>query len=342
MKFKARISFFGLLITAFIFAGCNIFSWSASPEEGEDLLEDGLDFMFEGDFEAAESLFALGLLEDPLNSDLLYNHAKATLQASGLSIITILNELQKFDTGTDAEAGIDLPFLSIDSISEKNNLYVTNITIFNDLTPIYDPTIITTGSIERDDISLDIFIANTVKGILRIADTNGDEMIDEKDIDLSMLTTGSGGFEFDSTFVDSLGPEDLNNLIASVSSIIEGGSDIFGSLFGGDSSDTSSINTSAIDSLMGDITNSLEWYYVNTFIEGDPNAVPPIPDIGDPNNPGIIDNDGDGVIDDECINQRDDDGDGLIDEDAVIAGGTPGWAWFEDPPGVFSQIPCPL
>ena len=53
MKFKARISFFGLLITAFIFTGCNIFSWSTSPEEGEDLLEDGLDFMFEGDFVAA-------------------------------------------------------------------------------------------------------------------------------------------------------------------------------------------------------------------------------------------------------------------------------------------------
>ena len=156
-------------------------------------------------------------------------------------------------------------------------------------------------------------------------------MIDEKDIDLSMLTTGSGGFEFDSSFVDSLGPEDLNNLIASVSSIISGGSDIFGSLFGTDSSDTSSINTSAIDSLMGDITSSLEWYYVNTFIAGDPNAIPPIPDIGDPNNPGNSinggDNDDDGYADDECINQRDDDGDGLVDEDAIITGG---WAWYDD------------
>ena len=91
MKFKARVSFFGLLITAFVFAGCNIFSWSASPDEGEDLLDEGLEYMFDGEFEAAESLFALGLIEDPLNSDLLYNHAKATLLSSGESIITILN-----------------------------------------------------------------------------------------------------------------------------------------------------------------------------------------------------------------------------------------------------------
>jgi len=107
-----------------------------------------------------------------------------------------------------------------------------------------------------------------------------------------------------------------------------------------------SIDTSAIDELMDDLTGSLEWYYVNTFIEGEPNAIPPIPDIGDPNNPGNSinggDNDDDGTIDDECINQKDDDDDGLIDEDAIVAGGTPGWAWFENPPGTFSQIPCPL
>ena len=283
MNLKARIGFFGLLIAAFVFAGCNIFSWSASPEEGEDLLEDGLDLMFEGDFEAAESLFALGLLDDPLNSDLLYNHAKATLLSSGESIITILNQLQKFEdpSGANAGANVDLPFLS-DSVHIKNNLYVTNIVIFNDLNPIYDPAIVTTGSIERDDITIDIFIANTVKGILRIADTNGDEEINDLDIDLSMFSTGSGGFEFDSTFVFSIlsdTTQDLNGLIASVGSIISGGSDIFGSLFGSDSSDTSSINTSAIDSLMADITGSLEWYYVNTFIAGDPNAFHHIPDI---------------------------------------------------------------
>ena len=302
MKFKARISFFGLLIMVFIFAGCNIFSWSASPEEGEDLLEDGLDFMFEGDFEAAESLFALGLIEDPLNSDLLYNHAKATLLSSGESIITILNEITKFSDNT--AANVELPFFGLEE-ERQDNLYKTNIIIFNDLSPIFDSTIVTTGSIERDDITLDIFIANTVKGILRIVDTNGDERIDDKDIDLSMFSTG-GGFEFDSSFVDSLGPEDLNNLIASVSDIIEGGSDIFGDLLGGETS----IDTSAIDSLMDDITSSLEWYYVNTGVAG---------------NPGIGNNDADRpgsspdvLTDEECINQIDDDGDGLIDEDTLI------------------------
>jgi len=320
MKFRARISFFGLLITVFVFAGCNIFSWSASPEEGEDLLEDGLDFMFDGDFEAAESLFALGLLEDSLNSDLLYNHAKATLLSSGESIVTILNEITKFSDNSAAD--VELPFFDLEK-ERQNNLYKTNIIIFNDLSPIFDTTIVTTGSIEKSDITLDIFIANTVKGILRIVDTNNDgEIKSPPDIDLSMFTTGSGGFEFDSSFVDSLGPEDLNNLIASVGEIISSGGDIFAELIG-----TTDIDTSAIDDLMNDITGSLEWYFVNTLVPG---------------NPGLIDNDGDGFIDDECINQLDDDGDGLIDEDAIITGGM---AWWDDDgpdgPNERFQMTCP-
>ncbi|MCH7954309.1 MAG: hypothetical protein IIC40_01065 [Candidatus Marinimicrobia bacterium] len=318
MKFKAGFAFVGLLITAFVFAGCNIFSWSATPEESEDLLEDGLEFMLDGNFEAAESLFALGLLEDSLNSDLLYNHAKATLLSSGESIITILNELQKFDqpSGTNPGANISLPFLGREK-PEQDNLYVTNIIIFNDLNPIFDSTIVTTGSIEKDDITLDLFIANTVKGILRIADTNGDERIDDKDFDLSMFSTGSGGFEFDSSFVDSLGAEDLNALISSVTDIIDNAGDIFEELLG----DTD-IDTTVIDNLMDDITGSLEWYYVNTLVPG---------------NEGEGDNDGDGVVDDECINQIDDDGDGLIDEDAIVTGGTPGWDWS----GAGTPQPCP-
>ena len=314
MKFKARVSFFGLLITVFVFAGCNIFSWSASPDEGEDLLDEGLELMFDGEFEAAESLFALGLLDDPLNSDLLYNHAKATLLSSGESIVTILDEITKFSD--NSAAYVELPFFGLPK-NKQDNLYVTNIIIFNDLSPIFDSTIVTTGTIEKGDITLDIFIANTVKGILRIVDTNGDERIDDKDIDLSMFTTGTGGFEFDDAFVDSLGPEDLNNLIESVTDIISNGGDIFSDLLG-----ETSIDTSAIDSLMDDITGSLEWYYVNTLVPG---------------NPGIGDNDDDGIIDDECINQIDDDGDGLVDEDAIISGGTPGWDWS----GAGMPQPCP-
>ena len=175
---------------------------------------------------------------------------------------------------------------------------------------------------KKKDITLDIFIANTVKGILRIADTNNDgEIKSPPDIDLSMFSTGSGGFQFDSSFVDSLGPEDLNNLIESVTDIISNGGDIFSDLLNDTSAETS-IDTSAIDGLMDDITGSLEWYYVNTLVPG---------------NPGIGDNDGDGIIDDECINQIDDDGDGLVDEDAIISGVTPGWDWSS----AGTPQPCP-
>ncbi len=326
MKFEARVNFFGLLITAFVFTGCNIFEWTDSAPEGQDLLEEGLDYMFDGEFEAAESLFALGLLEDSLNSDLRYNHAKATLLSSGESIITIVNEIQKFDKSTGA--GLEVPFLSRPWPEDQNNLYVTNITIFNDLKPIFDKR--TAGSIKAEDIALDIFIANTVKGILRIADTDNNEKIDRNDFQLNLLTTADGNFAFDETLFDSLSEEDINNLITTVGDIINGNSDFLGEIFG-----ETSLDTTAIDSLLDDITGSMEFFYVNTFIKGNPALG--IPDVGDPNNPGIGDNDGDGIADDECINQIDDDGDGLIDEDTIVKGGTPGWDWSN----AGTPQPCP-
>lgn len=314
MKLRAGLSLYGLLIISLTFAGCNIFSGIAGDaEEGEDLLDEGLAFMKDGEFESAESLFAIGLETDSLNSDLLYNHAKATLLSSGESIITIINELQKFDENSGI--GSEVPFLSRSWPDSQDNIYVTNIIIFNDLSPIFDG--LTTGSIAPGDISLDIFIANTVKGIMRIADTNNDFRITTDDIQLSFLSTGDG-FAFDETVLDSLGPEDLNNLIDNVTDIIDGNSEFVEEFFG-----ESSIDTSAIDSLMNEITGSMEFYYVNT---------------GVPLNPGIGDNDGDGVVDDECIDQIDNDGDGLIDEDSVIGGLTPGWDWSN----AGSPQPCPL
>ena len=56
-----------------------------------------------------------------------------------------------------------------------------------------------------------------------------------------------------------------------------------------------------IDSLGGDLSA----YYVNT---------------GVPGNPGEGDNDGDGRVDEECLNDIDDDDDGWVDEDSRLAG----------------------
>ena len=313
MKLRAGISLLGLLFMALTFSSCNIFSWTSSPDEGEDLLEEGLDFMFDGDFDAAESLFALGLLTDSLNSDLLYNHAKATLLSSGTSIVTIIDKLANFDQ--DAPLGSAVPFLDSRWPGEQDTLYTTNITIFKDLKPIFDE--ITTGSIKKEDISLDIFIANTVRGILTIADTDGNLRITEDDFRLSFLSTDSG-FGFGS--LDSIDPNDLNNLLSNLGSILGSSGDLLGGFLG-----ESTIDTTAIDSLLADITGSAEFYFINTFIQGDPNAVPPIPESGDPDNLGVGDNDGDGRVDEECLNGIDDDGDGLTDEDGVISFGVLGW-----------------
>ena len=309
MKLRAGISLLGLLFMAITLSSCNIFSWTSSPDEGEDLLKDGLDFMFDGDFDAAESLFALGLLTDSLNSDLLYNHAKATLLSSGTSIVTIIDKLANFDQG--APLGSAVPFLDSRWPGEQDTLYTTNITIFNDLKWIFDEK--TTGSIKKEDISLDIFIANTVRGILTIADTDGNLRITDEDFQLNFLSNDSG-FAFDdlSDFLDN--PEDLNSLISNLGNILEGGGDLLAGFLG-----ESTIDTTAIDSLLEDITGSIEFYFVNT---------------GVPGNPGEGDNDGDGRVDEECLNGEKDDDDDLVDEDAVASGMIPGW-----PPG--NTTPCP-
>jgi len=319
MKLRAGISLYGLLIISLTFAGCNIFSFAGDPDAGEDILKEGLDFMFDGEFESAESLFAIGLETDSLNSDLLYNHAKATLLSSGESIITIVNELQKFDENSGI--GAEVPFLSRPWPEAQDNIYFTNIVIYDDLIKIFDGK--TTGSISPDDISLDIYIANTVRGIMRIADTDGNGRIEDPgDIELNFLSTADG-FAFDESFLDDIEPEDLNNLIENVGDIIDGNSEFVEELFG-----ESSIDDSTINSLMDEITGSMEFYYVNTFVAADP--VLGIPEMN-ADNPGIGDNDNDGFEDDECIDQLDNDGDGLIDEDAAIAGIM---VWFDnDGPG---------
>ena len=292
MKLRAGISLLGLLFMVLTLSSCNIFSWTSSPDEGEDLLEEGLDFMFDGDFEAAERLFALGLLTDPLNSDLIYNHAKATLLSSGTSIVTIIDKLANFD---QQSTGLEVPFLDSRWPGEQDTLYRTNIVIFEDLKPIFNEE--TTGSIKKEDISLDIFIANTVRGILTIADTDGNDSITVKDFQLNFLSTDSG-FGFGA--LDSLDPNDLNKLLSNMGNILGSGGDLLSGFLG-----ESTIDTTAIDSLLEDITGQLDFYFVNTA-------------PGDTNNPGYGDNDGDGIADEECLNGDDDDGDFLIDEDTLI------------------------
>lgn len=322
MKLRAGISLLGLLFMAITLSSCNIFSWTSSPDEGEDLLEEGLDFMFDGDFDAAESLFALGLLTDSLNSDLLYNHAKATLLSSGESIVTILEEIAKFGENSATGSGLEVPFLGRPWPEEQDTLYTTNITIFKDLKPIFDER--TTGSIKKEDISLDIFIANTVRGILTIADTDGNLRITEEDFRLNFLSNDSG-FAFDSLSLSNIDPNDLNNLLTNLGNILEGGGDLLSGFLG-----ESTIDTTAIDSLLDDITGSVGFYFVNTA-------------LGDTTNPGYGNNDGDrdsfGVerIDEECLDGKDQDKDGLFDEDALadseIIKLFPLWS-----PG----MPCPL
>jgi len=72
-----------------------------------------------------------------------------------------------------------------------------------------------------------------------------------------------------------------------------------------DVSGDSGIDVDALNNLYTTLQSDVGAYYFND---------------GTPGNPGIGDNDGDGVADEECFNGMDDDADGRTDEDARVAG----------------------
>ena len=276
-----------------IFAGCNIFSWADSPDEDVDLVAEGLKLMEEEDYEGAILKFEEAIAADSLNSDARFGHAKATLLAAGFTVLTIVNEISKFETAANAE----LPFLSLPA-EEKDTLYVTNLVILDDLDPIFRG--LTHGGVEKKDITIDMMVANSVVSILRFADTNSDgRIIVPPDIDLRI--TRNFAEDFTISGLDSLAPDLINALLGGIGGLLETSDSLLVDLLGGQDQ----IDAAAIDSLMADIGETTEWYFVNT---------------GAPGNPGEGDNDNDGEVDEECLNGVDDDADGLVDEDSIVNG----------------------
>lgn len=292
---KQRFIFIPLFFAlSFLFIQCeeNIFSFTAPSKSEAGLIENGRLLMNEGEYEAAAAKFAEAMDKNPDRVDARYYHAKATLHASGFNAITLGNLL------TDVQEGQNLPFMDM-SMDSSNTLYQANNIIISDLRPISKGLLI--GDFTKEDIDLDLTIASTASGILGFKDTNNDGTIDANDLVLDALIDGNGEFKISSLEELANDPENLNGLITKADTLLEFAGDLIVDILG-DTTGTG-FDTETLDELIGEVGGTLTYYYTNT---------------GEPNNPGIGDNDGDGVADEECLDGLDNDGDGLIDEDTLF------------------------
>jgi len=274
-------------------AGCNIFSWSSDEGAPETHLAKGQQLMTEKKYAQAAEEFALAIEGDPRSSEARYYHAKAVAHAAGLNLIT----MGQIMTDTDWDVGEKLPFTSM-SRDSQNILYSTNVIVTHDLQPIFDRQ--TTGLFEPEDISMDLAIALGIYGTLRFRDTNSDGRIDDNDFTLDVVINDQGEFSLDnldSLISDTTTAEAFNELLADAESLLVNGGDVISFVLG----DTTGFNPSDLDSVLGNIGDIADRYFINS---------------GLPGSLGQGDGDSDGQVDEECLNGIDDDGDGFIDEDA--------------------------
>ncbi|MBI4553105.1 MAG: hypothetical protein HY710_12645 [Candidatus Latescibacteria bacterium] len=316
MKKRVFRQWMGLavLLAGVVLGGCkggNIFGFkSADKKNSGDLIVKGQEQLRDGQFAQAESTFAQAILADPQNSDARFYHAKASLLASGFSIVTLIRDV----TNNANKTGASLPLFSpnptkprAEDDAEKTRIYQANITIVKDLEPISQG--LTHGSFDSSSIGLDLAIANTIRSFLRLRDTNGDEVINSADFffDINRTTDENFSFDLGGVITSPDQASSFNTLIRDLTQS-EGGQrrslvqQVLDNLRqAGLLTKDSAIDVDELEKAIDDLGNSASKYFINT---------------GQPGNLGIGDNDGDGRVDEEAINGFDDDGDGLVDEDS--------------------------
>jgi hypothetical protein len=296
-----------LLVSCLALSGCNLFGWT-SGDSSDSLIDDGIQEMRDGNYEAAKAKFSAAMEDDPTSSEARYYHAKATLLASGFN---------PFNIGVDMsdgnyDPGENLPFTGINWPAGKANaLYGAVRTVYEDLKPIYDEE--TRGEFTRKDIDLDFAIATGVKGIFGFQDVNLDGVIDASDFKFNLTYYGDQGYGFGPNDIVSylsgaggvpkpIGPfaidtcaliDTFNLMLDNIATVIEESRDVIDSVIA-ELDEDSELDPEEIDEFLEMVIAVGQYWKIN-----------------DP-----ADNDGDGRFNEEIINGIDDDGDGFYDEDS--------------------------
>jgi hypothetical protein len=290
---KARLV--ALLAGASLLPSCNIWEWTDDDSSLDALLADGRRAIQAADYALAVEKFRAAVEQEPRHAEARYYLAKATVlhgRVDVLSLVQALTDSASEEIGAQRIYGFP--------IETANNLYRVNAVVLDALEPVHEGWA-DLGNFRGTDVRLDLAVAYILSGILRLRDTNGDGVIDENDLspeELGLTGGGGEGYSFDG--LDTIPPDDLNDMLDDLGDLLSDGGDLLLEDLGDHGIDVDELND-LIDQLGGD----LRMYYVNT---------------GVPGNPGEGDNDGDGLADEECINSLDEDLDGLVDEDSRLAG----------------------
>ncbi|MGH2571587.1 MAG: hypothetical protein ACRDGR_10195 [bacterium] len=289
---KTRLAAF--LVVVSLLPSCNIWEWTADDSSFDALLADGRRAIQDADYALAVEKFRAAVDREPRHAEARYYLAKATVLHGRVDVLSLVQALT--DTASEeigAERIYGFP------IETANSLYRVNAVVLDALEPVHEGWA-DLGNFRGTDVRLDLAVAYILSGILRLRDTNGDGVIDENDLSPEELgLNGGGGEDFSFDGLDTIPPEDLNDMLDDLGDLFSDGGDLLLEDLGDHGIDVDELND-LIDQLGGDLRK----YYVNT---------------GVPGNPGEGDNDGDGVVDEECINSLDDDLDGLVDEDSRLA-----------------------
>jgi hypothetical protein len=282
-----------LLALAVLLPGCNLWEWTADSESYDALVADGRQAIRDADYDLAVSLLSEAVEKEPARGQARYYLAKAAVLQADIDVIELVDTVTEDPAnGGGAEAIFHF------EINRADRIYRVNEVVADALEPIRDGTASSDG-LAVIDIDLDLAVAYTLRGILRLRDTNGDGRIDANDVPIEQFDIDLGD-EYSLEGIVNVPPDDLNDMLDDLNDLLASGGDLALGGLGDGGIDTDELND-IIDQLGGDLSA----FYVNT---------------GVPGNPGEGDNDGDGTADEECLNDLDDDGDGLVDEDARVLG----------------------
>lgn len=282
----------GMLAVAALLAGCNnAWEWMADSESYDVLLADGRQALRDGNYDLALEKLGSAVEREPARGGARYYYAKAAVLAADLDLIDLVQTVTDSDNNGGAERIFEYETPTADRI------YRVNEVVLGSLRPIETGEADSEG-LRSADVDLDLAIAYTLRGILRLRDTNGDGRIDASDLSIAdFALSGDGSYSLEG--LQNIPPEDLNGMIDDLNDLLGSGGDLL------DGADLGGIDSDELNDLIDSLGGDLSAFYVNT---------------GLPGNPGEGDNDLDGQTDEECLNGLDDDGDGRTDEDARLLG----------------------
>lgn len=330
-RFRRLPMVLALVFLAAASAGCNIFGFTSDKEKSPT--EKAEEAIRDGNYQKAiDELTVNGVLKDSTDSMSLYIYSKAVLLNDSLNISRFIDLIQAKNASTATGSLSLLDEIDKLDIPTQNKWYHANTEIAIRLARIWDGK--TTGAMTRDDIALDYSVSSILGGVLSLRDTHHDGVIDNRDIRIN-LSEGSRvisggtvkGFDFSgitgpnpdkpgemmvfkglTAFLGAPGsvpkrakpsgvagytPDEINPLIANFLSFLEGGQKSI-DYFVENLAKNTSYDAEDIKKYIPEIARIINCYW---YDDG-------------------VDNDGDGVVDEEEIDGKDNDGDGLIDEDS--------------------------